>query len=147
MGGGGGGAIPPKCTDRKNCNLYARASEASEHLIFRSQNKSAYIITLNAVIPFITYGMAPYTKTEWQNTKIEENYMNMWASRASELRKCCHLYILNVVFLPILCRYFRYFVGTNDMYRQTSKCADKTSKMHYWGGGIPPPPPLATLLI
>ena len=32
------------------------------------------------------------------------------------------------------------------MYRQISKCTDKTLKMHYWGGGaiapLPPPPPL-----
>ena len=48
---GGGGGKTPKCTDRKkqSCiyNLYARASEASEHLrnicIFRYQNTFAYI--------------------------------------------------------------------------------------------------------
>ena len=28
------------------------------------------------------------------------------------------------------------------MYRQISKCTDKTLKKHYWGGGqLPPPPP------
>ena len=27
----------------------------------------------------------------------------------------CHFYILKVLFLSIFCRYFRYFVGTNDM--------------------------------
>ena len=35
-----------------------------------------------------------------------------------------------------------------NMYRQISKCTDKTPKKHYWGGGgsCPPPPPLATLV-
>ena len=35
------------------------------------------------------------------------------------------------------------------MYRQISKCTDKSRKRHYWGGGQlppPPPPPLATLM-
>ena len=61
------------------------------------------------------------------------------------------------------CYFFQYFVGTSDilsvqliclsanMYRQISKCTDKTPKKHYWGGGgscppAPPPPPLATLV-
>ena len=56
------------------------------------------------------------------------------------------LHILNVLFLPIFWRYFRYFIGTNDMYRQTPNSTDKTSKRHYGGGGEgleanPPPPP------
>ena len=57
LGGGGGGGQAPKCTGKKLCicNVYARASEASERLrnicIFRSQNKSVYIIyTINAVV-------------------------------------------------------------------------------------------------
>ena len=61
------------------------------------------------------------------------------------------------------CYFFQCFVGTNDilsvqiiclsanMYRQISRCTDKTPKKHYWGGGgqLPPPPcpPLATLVI
>ena len=52
--------------------------------------------------------------------------------------------------------FFQYFVGNSYtctlsvqmtclsayMYRQTSKCTDKTLKKHYWGGGgqLPPPP-------
>ena len=64
------------------------------------------------------------------------------------------------------CYFFQYFVGTSDilsvqliclsanMYRQISKCTDKTPKMHYWGAVAPPPapspppppPPLATLV-
>ena len=47
--------------------------------------------------------------------------------------------------------FFQYFVGTSDilsvqmvclsdnMYRQISKCTDKTLKKHY-GGDLPPPP-------
>ena len=90
-------------------------------------------------------------------------YMCMRASEASELRKFRYLYILKLLF-------FLYFVGTSDalsvqrhavsaynhvptnfsMYRQISKCTDKSPKRHYWGGAIaplpPPPPPLATLM-
>ena len=72
---------------------------------------------------------------------------------------CLHSYKL--LFLSIFCRYIRYFVGTHDMlvglhvptnvqmYRNISKCTDKTPKKHYGGGGgelPPPPPPLATLM-
>ena len=79
--------------------------------------------------------------------------MYMRASGASELRKFSCFHILKLLFLSVFCRYFRYFVGTNDMiilaaymYRQISICTDKTPKKHYWGGGIPPPPPLAALV-
>ena len=92
--------------------------------------------------------------------------MCMRASEASELRRRKKNYILKLLFLSIFCRYIRYFVGTNDMlvglhvptnfpmYRQISKCTDKSPKRHYWGGGQlpplppppPPPPPLATLM-
>ena len=84
----------------------------------------------------------------------------MRASEASELRKLRYFYILKLLFLSIFCRYIRCFVGTKDMlvglhvptnismYRQISKCTDKSPKRHYWGGGgggaiapCPPPPP------
>ena len=40
----------------------------------------------------------------------------VYASERSERgRKFWHFYILKVLFLSIFCRYFRYFVGTNDM--------------------------------
>ena len=59
---GGGGARPPNVpTEEKKstCNLYARASKASELLrntyIFRSQNTSVYIIQ-SMQFPFITCG-------------------------------------------------------------------------------------------
>ena len=80
--------------------------------------------------------------------------MYMRASGASELRKFAHFYILKLLFRAIFCRYFRYFVGTDDMlvslhvptyvqmYQQNSEKAS-------WGGGgggaitpLPPPPPL-----
>ena len=80
---------------------------------------------------------------------------------ASELRKFRYFYILKLLFLSIFCRCIRCFVGTNDMlvglhvptnlsmYRQISKCTDKSPKRHYWGGvgwrgqlpPLPPPPP------
>ena len=54
---------------------------------------------------------------------------------ASELRKFRYFYILKLLFLSIFCWYIRYFVGTNDMlvglqvmYRQISKCTDKSPK-------------------
>ena len=78
---------------------------------------------------------------------IEKKSMYMRASGAIELRKFSHFYILKLLFLSIFCRYFRYFVGTNDMlvglhvptnfqmYRQNSEKA-------LWGGGeFPPCPP------
>ena len=82
-------------------------------------------------------------------------YSIMRASGACELRKFWYHYILKLLFLSLFCWYIRYFVGTNDMlvglhvptnfqmYRQISKCSDKTPKRHYWGGGgqLPPPPP------
>ena len=70
--------------------------------------------------------------------------------RASELRKMfSHFYILKLLFLPIFCWYFRYFVGTNDMlvglhgatnfemYRQNSEKA----LLGEGGGNCPPAPP------
>ena len=110
--------------------------------------------------PFITHGMVLYINDSIyrQNTNIEKMYVH-----ASELRKFRYFYILKLLFLSIFCRYIRYSVGTNDMhvglhvptnfpmYRQISKCTDKSPKRHYWGGGgqlppCPPPPPLATLM-
>ena len=79
-----------------------------------------------------------------QNTNIEK--IGMRASGTSELRKFSHFYILKLLFFSIFCRYFRYFVGTNDMlvglhvptnfqmYRQNSEKA-------LLGGNCPPAPP------
>ena len=84
-----------------------------------------------------------------QSTNIVKVYV--YASERSErARKFWHFYILKVL--------FQYFVGTSDilsvqiiclsanMYRQISKCTDKTLKKALLGGGavapLPPPPPL-----
>ena len=91
----------------------------------------------------------------YRQTVTLSKCMCMRASGASELRKCWHFYILNLLFLSIFCRYIRYFVGTNDMlvgshvptnfqmYRQ------KSEKALLGGGGAaaPPAPPLATLMV
>ena len=88
----------------------------------------------------------------YRQTLTLSKCMCMRASGTSELRKIWHFTFLN-------CYFFQYFVGTSDtlsvqmtylsvyMYRQISKCTDKTPKKHYWGGGgqLPPlpPPPLS----
>ena len=71
--------------------------------------------------------------------------MYMRASGASELRIFC-------IFTSKNCYFFPYFVGTSEtlsvqltylsayMYRQISKCTDKTPKKHYWGTIAPLPP-------
>ena len=100
-----------------------------------------------------------YKRQYTSKTLTLRKCMCMRASEASELRKFRYFYILKLLFLSIFCRYIRCFVGTNDMlvglhvptnlsmYRQISKCTDKSPKRHYWGGGaLPPPPPLATLM-
>ena len=88
--------------------------------------------------PFITHGMVLYINDSIyrQNTNIEKMYVY-----ASELRKFRRFYILRV------CYFFQYFVGTSDtlsvqmtclsayMYRQISKCTDKSPKRLYGGGG------------
>ena len=95
--------------------------------------------------PIITYGMAlcinaniptKPSLTLWKS-------MFMRASGASDRRNFWHFYILKVLFLSIFCRYCL----SANMYRQISKCTDKTPKK---GGSCPlpppPPPPLATLV-
>ena len=106
--------------------------------------------------PFITYGMVLYT-TVYRQTLTLSKCMCMRASRASELRKCWHFYILKLLFLSIFCRYIRYFVGTNDMlvglhvptnfqiYRQYSEKA-LLGAVPPPPLSPPPPPPLATLM-
>ena len=58
-----------------------------------------------------------------------------------------HFYILKLLFLSIFCRYFRYFVGTNDMLVGLHVPTNfqmylQNSEKHYWGGGgnCPLPP-------
>ena len=78
--------------------------------------------------------------------------MHMRASGASELRTFWHFYILKLLFISIFCRYFRYFVGTNDMLVGLYTCTDKfpnvptkLRKGIIGGGGaiaLPAPSPL-----
>ena len=98
---------------------------------------------------FITYGMALYKPTVHQQTPTCANQCICERAGVSELRRFWHFYIIKVLFLSIFCWHF---VGTNDMlvglhvYRQISKCTDKTLKNHYGGGGGFPLPHLATLV-
>ena len=122
----GGGGKTPKCTDRKKksciCNLYARASEASERLrnicIFRSQNTSActtslvvydFIYIQSHIQPMQWYGIINDSMTD--KTLTLRKSINMRASGVSELRKFLHLLILKLLFPSIFCWYFRYFVS------------------------------------
>ena len=110
---------------------------------------SAYTYTINAVSFYYLWNGAIYKRQYTDKTLTLRTCMCMRASVASELRKFWHFYILKLLFLSIFCRYIRYFVGTNDMlvglymYRQISKCTDKSPKRHYGGGGgaIAPLPP------
>ena len=126
IGGGGGGArLPNVPTKRKSCtcNLYARASEASERLrniyIFRSPNTSVYIYNQcrsHLLLVVWRYKIQAYR----QNTNIEKKSMNMRASGVSELRQILHFHILKLLFPSIFCWYFRYFVS-ETYYFQVSK--------------------------
>ena len=122
---------------------------------FRCQH-SPYIIyyTINAVFFYYSWYGAIYKRQYTSKTLTLRKCMCMRASEASELRNFWYFYILKLLFLSIICRYIRCFVGTNDMlvglhvptnfsmYPQISKCTDKSPKRHYWGGGggIAPPP-------
>ena len=117
--------------------------------------------TINAVSFYYSWYGAIYKRQYIDKTLTLRKCMCIRASEASELRNFRYFYILKLLFLSIFCRYIRCFVGTNDMlvglhvptnfsmYRQISKCTDKSPKTHYWGGGIAPPapPPLATLMV
>ena len=123
---------------------------------FRCQH-SPYIYNhqIYAVSFYYSWYGAIYKRQYTDKTLTLRKCMCMRASEASELRKFRSFYILKLLFLSIFCRYIRCFVGTNDMlvglhvptnlsmYRQISKCTDKSPKRHYWGGGqLPPLPPL-----
>ena len=90
----------------------------------------------------------------WYGTIIEKTVCrqntNMYM-RAS-LETFLHFHIQKLLLLSVFCWYFRNFVVTNyilvglTMYRQISKCTDKTPKKALLGGGgggrlLPPPPP------
>ena len=125
------GVRPPNVPTEKVCKLYTRASAS----FFRSQNKSAYIITINAVTPFYKIAI------EWQNTNIEEKYMNIRASGAIELRTFSHFHILKLLFLLIFCWYFCYFVsetciGLTLKYQITSASVYPINAFSFYYNGI-----------
>ena len=81
--------------------------------------------TINAVPCYYLYGVV-YKRQYTDKTLKLRKSMYMRASGASELRKYSHFYILKLLFLSILCWYFRYFVGTNDMLVDRAyTCTDK----------------------
>ena len=67
--------------------------------------------------------------------------MYMRASGASELRKYSHFYILKLLFLSILCWYFRYFVGINDMLVDRLIHVPTNFQMYRQNSESTPPPP------
>ena len=107
----GGGARPPNVpTERKICNLYARASEASERLrnVYFRVFKCTSAHTINAVPLYYLWHGAVQT-VEWQILTLRKS-MSMRAIVASELGKCSHFHILKLIFPSIFCWYFRCYV-------------------------------------
>ena len=87
--GGGGGGEAPQMYRQKNCNLYARANEASKrpkNIYFQVlKNTSAYIQSMQ--FPFITYGMALYTTVYNDKTLLIEK--NLWICERASLEFFC----------------------------------------------------------
>ena len=85
-----------------------------------------------------------------ENTNIEKIYV--YASERSKRAKISFAFshskptiFKNILLvLQILCRY-TWQCFSAYMYRQISKCTDKTPKKHYWGS-CPPCPPVTTLV-
>ena len=94
--------------------------------IFRSQITSAYIYNQcsSMLLLMVRRYKQQYTDKTLTFLKI---YVYMRASGASALRKFSHFYILkqSLLLLSIYCRYFRYFIGTNDMLVGLHACTDK----------------------
>ena len=115
---------------------YFRYTLSQKH-IFSGFKLHLHTYIQSMQFPFITYDMALYYTDK---TLTLRKYIY-----ASELRQFSYFYIVKLLFLSIFCRYFRYFVSTNDMlaglhvptnfqlYRHNS---EKTLL-----GGAPPPPP------
>ena len=92
------------------------------------------------------YGMALYINASIPTKHYNIVKIYVYASEQSErTRKLWHFYILkgaisfNILSVQMICL-------SASMYRQISRCTDKTPKKHYLGGGggavAPPPPPL-----
>ena len=110
--------------------------------IFRTQITSA---SMQFPFYYLWY-MALYKRQYADRTLTLRKSMYIYAS---ELRKLLNFHILKLLLFS------QYFVGTSDtlsvqvtclsayMYRQISKCTEKTPKKHYCGAiaPLPPPPP------
>ena len=153
----GVGGKTPKCTDRKKHHVNVtymrepakRASASKTYMYIISGLEilvtSAYIYNQCSSLLLLMVVRRYKRQYSEQYTNIEKTYVYMRA--ASDLE--------NVrIFTFSNCYFLQYFVGTSDalsvqmtclsayMYRQISKCTDKTPKKHYWGGGqLPPCPP------
>ena len=115
----------------------------SETYIFQVSNYICiHIQSMQFPFLLMVYGTMILTIVCRQNTSIEKMYTYvMRASGASELRKFLQFHIKKNCYL------YQYFVGTSEtlsvqmtylsahMYRQISKCTDKTPKKHHGGGG------------
>ena len=113
-----------------------------KHIYF---HVSKYLLHLQAhSINAVPLGMVwRYMTTIYQqNTNIEKVYV--YASEHSE--RAWNSHISKKVFLSILCWYFLYFVGTNDMFvglhvPLNFQMYQQNSKKALWGHAIAPPPP------
>ena len=113
----------------------------SETYIFSGLKLHLHTHAINAVpCYYLWYGVV-YKRQYTDKTLTLRKSMYMRASGASELRKFSHFYILKLLFLSILCWYFRWLCRYK-WHACRLTCTDKTLKKHY--GGQPPPPPLAT---
>ena len=116
--------------------------------IFRCQMTSAYIIH-SMQFPFSIYGMVLIYINDGIPTKPYrwENVQCMCVCERAEWASLENF----AIFTFLNCHFFQFFVGTSHtlsvqmtclsayMYRQISKCTDKSPKRHYWGGGNCPP--------
>ena len=122
--------------------------------IFRSTITSAYIYSQCNYLLLLMVWHYKRQYAEKRLTLRKSMYICERAERASLGNFC--------IFTFKNCYFVQYFVGTSEtlsvqltylsayMYRQISKCTDKTPKKHYWGvggGGAIAPPPLATLVL
>ena len=103
--GGGGGGKPPKYTDRKNCKLYARASERLKTRV--SKYICIHTNTINAV-PFYYLWRGAIRQYNNKSLLIEKN---LWICERASLEKCCVFTLKNYYFL-------QYSVGTYDTLSQ-----------------------------
>ena len=81
---------------------------SQKHIYFQVSNYTC------RQFPFITYGMTLHKRYTTDKSTLWKS-MFMRASGASEVENFDILHTKSAIFLPIFCRYFRYFVGTNYM--------------------------------